>query len=305
MDFLYWAFSVLSKSKKRETKQKLYRYFSIAANILVKVVFSIKNVISRKKGISNGEKGFIISLTSFPARIEYVYLVIETLFNQKTKTDKIILWLSNEQFRGMEDIPNTLKRQMKRGLEIRFVDGDIKGHKKYYYAFQEFPDSNVILVDDDVIYPSYLTKKILEKSKEFPNCIVCNRGHEIAFENKRIRPYDEWGKEAEYLNKPTHRLCPTQCGGTYFPAHCLDNEVLNMQALKECAFFSDDLWLKTMAYLRGTKVTYTEGFPQWLFVIRGSQSESLAKVNIGEDQNNIAIDRIVKKYNLSFDEVSD
>lgn len=305
MDTLYKMFSVFSKAKSRETKLKIHRYFSIAANVLVKIRFSLKNAFSRQKGVSSGDSGFIISLTSFPARIRTVYIVVELLFHQKVKADRIVLWLSNEQFQGMQDVPNTLKRQMKRGLEIRFVDDDIKGHKKYYYALKEFPDCNVILVDDDIIYPSFLTETLLEKNREFPTCIICNRGHEIAFENGRIGPYDSWVKEAEYLQKPTHRLCPTQCGGTYFPARCLDREVLNLQALKECAFFSDDLWLKTMAYRKGTKVAYSEGFPQWLYVVRGSQSESLAKVNVGENQNDIAVQNIIKKYNLRFDEAKD
>ena len=42
--------------------------------------------------------------------------------------------------------------QQKRGLTIRFCE-DLKAHKKYYYAFKEYPDDIVITVDDDVIYP--------------------------------------------------------------------------------------------------------------------------------------------------------
>ena len=85
------------------------------------------------------QKEIVISLTSFPGRIADVWIVIECLFRQTYKADKIILWVDKERF-NVEDLPSRLKAQMKRGLEIRLVE-DLRSHTKYYYALKEYNNS--------------------------------------------------------------------------------------------------------------------------------------------------------------------
>lgn len=51
----------------------------------------------------------IISLTTFPARIQDAEKTILSLLNQECKPDNILLWLAVEQFPNMEeDIPNNI-----------------------------------------------------------------------------------------------------------------------------------------------------------------------------------------------------
>ena len=45
---------------------------------------------------------YIVSLTSFPARINTAHLAINTLLQQTFKPDRIILWLASEQFAKKE-----------------------------------------------------------------------------------------------------------------------------------------------------------------------------------------------------------
>ena len=102
----------------------------------------------------------IVSLTSYPARIDRVHEVIESVINQTVCADRIILYLADEQF---------VDRQLPKPLvdlctqydcfEIHFCDDDLKPHKKYYYAMQDFPDAALITVDDDVIYPNTMVVK--------------------------------------------------------------------------------------------------------------------------------------------------
>src|SRR5574343_906457 len=101
------------------------------------------------------DKKVIVSLTSFPGRVQDVWIVIECLFRQTFKADKIILWLSESQFNGIE-LPQRLLDQKKRGLEIRFVEDDLKSHKKYIYALNEYKNDYVITVDDDLYYDNQL-----------------------------------------------------------------------------------------------------------------------------------------------------
>ena len=44
------------------------------------------------------EETVTVSLTSFPARIEYVHLAIKSLMLQSYKPDRVVLWLAEEQF---------------------------------------------------------------------------------------------------------------------------------------------------------------------------------------------------------------
>lgn len=107
-------------------------------------------------------KKIIVSLTTFPARINKVSIVIESLINQTHKPNKIILWLSKDQFKDLSTLPPNLIKYLERGLDIRFVDGDIKSHKKYFYSFQEYPHDLVILVDDDILYESTFVEHLIE-----------------------------------------------------------------------------------------------------------------------------------------------
>ena len=100
----------------------------------------------------NNRCDVIVSLTSFPARINTVWMVVESLKNQTLRPMKIILWLSKEQFPTKQDIPNSLWECEDSLFEVRIVDGDIRSHKKYYYVLQEYPDKSFVTCDDDIYY---------------------------------------------------------------------------------------------------------------------------------------------------------
>lgn len=78
--------------------------------------------------VKKREQKIIVSLTSFPKRIDTLWITIETLLRQSMKPDEIILWLAEEQFNGIDSLPKALLEQQKRGLTIRFCD-DLRSHK--------------------------------------------------------------------------------------------------------------------------------------------------------------------------------
>ena len=123
----------------------------------------------------NCNEPVIVSLTTFPARIDYVHLAIMSLLNQTVKPERIILWLASEQFRDVK-IPDTLKDLCRYGLEIRYCEEDILAHKKYYYAMRTFPKHIIVTYDDDIIYPEDSLEKLLIMHRNHPNAIICNRG---------------------------------------------------------------------------------------------------------------------------------
>ncbi len=111
----------------------------------------------------------VVSLTSFPKRICTIHLVIESILRQSLRPNKVLLYLSKEQFGDTVDESNLPKRLLalqKKGLEIIMVDGDLRSYKKFYYAFKDYPDSLVVTVDDDIIYNTDLIRTLFEAKGE-------------------------------------------------------------------------------------------------------------------------------------------
>mgnify|MGYP000808865909 FL=1 len=155
----FWAKRVIKNEKNsvilHRLAEKIIGYIEAYYNLFVKKMY-IKHP-SDKIGITvkKREQKIIVSLTSFPKRIDTLWITVETLLRQSMKPDEIILWLAEEQFNGIDSLPKALLEQQKRGLTIRFCD-DLRSHKKYYYTMQEYPRDIVILVDDDMFYPCLL-----------------------------------------------------------------------------------------------------------------------------------------------------
>ena len=120
----------------------------VIANIIIPIYFTCTkhNKKYRLKNVETEGNRIIVSLTSFPARINNLWLVIETIFRQTVKPDMIILWLSKEQFSNIDSLPKRLLKQRERGLKIELRDGDLRSHKKYYYTVQEYPNDIMITI---------------------------------------------------------------------------------------------------------------------------------------------------------------
>ena len=245
---------------------------------------------------NNNKPRIIISLTSFPARINVVHFSLITLLNQTVKVNKIILWLAKEQFPERK-IPFEVMQLRNYGISIRFCE-DLRSHKKYYYSMLEYPNDIVITVDDDIIYPEDTIEKLLRKYKEYPDCIICNEGREITFtENNSIGKYSSWkNSTTEGVFTPSSKLVPIGCGGVLYPPNSLDKRVFDKKLMKDLAWFTDDLWLKCMSALNKTMVVKTEKHSRPLTTIPTSQAESLNSFNINKGNNDRSMKKLLDKF---------
>ncbi|THE14031.1 hypothetical protein E1I69_05905 [Bacillus timonensis] len=248
----------------------------------------------------NRERKVIVSMTTFPGRIDIVWIAIESLLRQSYRPDKIILWLAEEQFEGYSSLPPNLLKQQQRGLDIRFCD-DLRSHKKYYYTFMEYPEEIVITVDDDIIYPKNTLETLIKLHKKYPDCICCNRGH-LILKNKNgtITSYNNWIQNPTDYTKPSMLLCPTGVSGVLYPPNSVNKEVFNKNSIKELCFFADDLWLKIMSLKNDTRVVKSSSFPGELFTIDSSQNESLASFNVNQNKNDEQLKAILNRYHIDF-----
>lgn len=244
---------------------------------------------------SNAVKN-IVSLTSFPARIDEIWITIETLMKQTLQPDMIILWLANEQFPD-RNLPDSLKSLQSMGLLIRYCD-DLRSHKKYYYTMLEYPNANVITVDDDVYYPANTLEKLMEFHQLFPNCIIANRAHLLTFTDQKINSYKKWKHNYKRLRVPSHALVPTGVGGVLYPPNALHKDVFDTTAFKELCFHADDLWLKVNAFRNDVKVVATDYFNKDLITVSKSQTEKLVSQNVFDGGNDKQFDRVCHHFSI-------
>lgn len=270
----------------RKLKKENKPYWKLVYKInkaLVNVLFPLTVRWKRDCGV-NAESRIIVSLTSYPARIDSVWLTIASLLQQTIKPNKVVLWLAEKQFPGHE-IPDSLKRLAKRGLEIRFCADDLKPHKKYYYAIQEYSDYYIITADDDILYSEDHIEQLWRGHEKYPHTIICHWSHRIEFDGQgKFIPYNDWidnGEEA-----PSFATLAVGCNGILYPPRSLPKETFDKNKIMEIALDTDDLWLKCMEILSGWKSVNCDKIPLVYFNVLSTRYTGLWRNNLGESRNN-------------------
>lgn len=238
----------------------------VIANSLLPVCFFLSP--SKKKHSCQDNNQIIVSLTSYPARINKVWLTIETLLRQSRKPSKIILWLSRNQFPGeLKDLPKQLIRQMKRGLEIQFVEGNIRSHKKYYYVFRRYPQIPVFLIDDDILYPSNILSNSYQLFEKNRDCVVANFGF-------RYR----WNLDNQYLDIVRDDLSPDEKtnaffgsgGGTLLIPDSMASLLDPVGELMAMCPTADDIYLNGLARVANKPVMFASNNPLLTIIEKGA-----------------------------------
>ena len=265
------------------------------ANIIIPICLKhTRNCFTNKK-INN--RRIIVSLTSFPARIEYVYLAIKALFYQNTLPDKIILWLSINQFPNKQ-VPTRLSCLQNDIFEIRFVDDDIKSHKKYYYAFKEFPNDYVILIDDDIYYDTKLIEDLLIAARNNEHAIICRYGSILSYgKSDQLQPFNN-RIQVEGWSTSQNFFLGTG-GGTLFIPSLLCKDCTNKDLFMKLTPLADDIWLNAMVRLSNLKIVKIQG--GLLLPIKINNNITLCSTNLEKDYNDVQICNVINWYTKTFD----
>lgn len=264
--------------------------------LYINLFYPLTQKSNKSMGIDKDGK-FIVSLTSIPARINNVWMTIASLMNQTVKAKRIIIWLSEEAFpNGENDIPSSLVKLKNRGLEIRFCE-DLMPHKKYFFTMKENPEDIVVTADDDVFYPEDTFEKLWKKHEEYPDAVCCMRGHVILFDEEgRLCKYNSWDSETKGHTTPSMQFFPVGNGTVLYPAHSLDERIYDKASLRELAIYADDIWLKTMEVLNGTKAVRAIPDTLIFFGMIGSKKSSLFVENADENRNDVILRNVFNRY---------
>lgn len=242
----------------------------------------------------------IVSLTSFPPAVKYAVEAIRSILAGSVLPDKIVLYVTLEQF-GPEGLPPELLKLVSENpiVEVRDYPRDIRSYRKLVPALRDFPDEVIVTIDDDVKYHRHLLRDLLRWHRKFPKDIVAHRV-------KRIFPdkgYRKWRKYRWY-----HFLAPgynarfdnlqTGVGGVLYPPHALKEEMIDEDLFTRIAPTADDLWFWAAAVANGRRIVpvkFGHNKPRGL----GKPRElALKKVNFkgGTDRNKEMFDAILREY---------
>lgn len=239
---------------KRIRFYSVLRYLTrVLANLTIGFYYRLTRNNPKYKLMHPSDSQLIISLTSFPGRTANLWMVIESLLRQTVKPDKIILYLSKNQFDGIQSLPLNLRLMQDRGVEIQFVEDDLRSHKKYFYAFRDYPDRLVMTVDDDVFYHPRVVESLLQLHQKYPQAICCHLASIITLEQGKIAPYLQWVDAKDEQISP-NGFMPVGMGGILYPPGCMHELVLNSDVFRQICFHADDLWLNMMSRLNQTPV---------------------------------------------------
>ncbi len=280
---LYYKFKKYKKMflYKRLDSHIYINFFGIHLSFKTNDKFCPDNSISPGLNENKRIPSLIVSLTSFPGRINTVHHTIETLLKQTLRPDRLILWLSDNQFPNKEDdLPNELLKLKEFGLEILWCE-DLKSYKKLVPALKMFPNDIIITADDDMYYQKDWLQSLYEKYLENPNNIYTRRACRIEKKGDyfMILPhYLDNNKKIDFSNQLMGGA------GTLYPPNSLHSDIFDKDKILNLIPTFDDIYFWAMAVMAGTKIGLVQNKDLNFYNVENSQNEALCKTN-GKSQN--------------------
>lgn len=267
-----------------------YHLTSRLDNFLIKKEIIPDHPLNREKR----DEIVVASLTSYPARINCVWLVVKSLFLQTYKPDRVILWLAEEQF-PTKELPRNLTIMQNYGLEIKWVK-DIYGHKKYRVPVMEQTSNEVVITfDDDIVYSPKCIERLMAVHKKHPNSLVCERGQ--TYDDKKECNPGRWKTISDTgVIVPTYSMNPSPGGGCLIPFGAFHPDAVKEECFRRLAYKNDDLWYMFMCAANKTRMIKTRKYHKIFSLVEGSQIEQMATENVMGNQNNVVMEGLKKAY---------
>lgn len=275
---------------------RCYRFLALCHHQIVTFYKISKFKLFRNgRFVPNPDSNLIVSLTSYPARINEVWITIESIFQQSYRPWKVVLVLADSEFHG-RIIPKSLENQVSRGLEIVWVDRNIRSYKKLLPTIERYPNSHIVTVDDDIIYEPWRLGRLVHAAEQHPGAIIGYRGWQIVVNNGQFAPYTSWPRADK--NTPEGSTLLTGVGGILYPPGVLIPELLlNIETALALAPTADDIWFWAIAVMSHVNIVCL-GYDKHLQIKYDYQDLALNALNCQGGANDIQLNAVSKKWQL-------
>lgn len=251
---------------------------------------------TRRPFQSDPSSNVIVSLTSFPARIDKAWIAIETIFQQTMPPAKVVLVLAEQEFPNRH-LPRMIRQQQQRGLEILWVKRNSRSYIKLLPTRAAYPDARIVTVDDDLFYRPCTLEQLVSVADENPGAIIGQRGWVIAGERARLEPYINWVQADR--STPSGWVFLTGVGGVLYPPGTLDEgHLFDIDLAEELCPTADDIWFWAMAKLSGTPLICL-GNNGTRSVRRLQASPRLETINREGGENDVQLQNVIDHFDLS------
>lgn len=229
--------------------------------------------------ISSDRPQIIVSLTSYPARINSTAIAINTLLRQSLKPNRLVLWLAEEQFPNKQkDLPDELLRLTSLGLEIKWC-ANLMSYKKLIPALAEFPNDIIVTADDDLYYEEDWLESLYRAYLTDIKNIYVRRAKKWKVKDGNVVAYKKSELLSVNFKNPSFNNQLMSGSGCLFPPHSLHSDICRQENFMSIIPTQDDIYFWFMAILNGTKICVVNNNQSELIPIQGTQDDGLCKIN--------------------------
>src|SRR5215467_8312865 len=145
------------------------------------------------------------------------------------------------------------------------------------------PDTFIMVVDDDRLYPRDAVETYLFYSKRLPNAALCFRGAAMP---STLDWDDAKMIKAKDLREPRPVAVITGCGSYLVQPRIFDQALWDYSGAPSVAFYIDDIWISAWLSRRGVKRYVVPASAMMRSVRRQRQTVSLNKIDGRQKLNN-------------------
>ena len=247
----------------------------------------------------------LISMTSYPSRIFGIYEVIISLLYQSANISsyQCFLTLSKEEFiNGEKDLPENIQKLIINGWIKLIWYHNIYSHKKLMPIIQNYPENDILIVDDDIIRTHNFIEIFQKEHRIYPNDIICGI-FMFYFDNKfEMNKFNGYKSEnLGIMNAVPNIIFQTArpangLGGVLYPKHTFsDKRFFNEALYMNLCPTSDESWQYTFAIIENKIIRQTSIIiDNSLNLVENSQNATLYQLN--KDKYSIINDKLINLF---------
>lgn len=238
----------------------LYKIYNPFVRLILPFISSVPYINQLKR-----DTEIVVSLSAEEENFDTLEYTLYSIFNQKIKPDNVVLWISNKY--ELTDLPYSVTKYVKNGLDIRFVD-DKKSFTKIIYALKEFRNCIIVTADENIYYPKQWLSKLYLSYISSPKDIHVHSARIVAENNLKPAPQRVWKNPAK-AEKADFVYFPVSTGGVLYPPECFVREVAREDIYGKKVNTSWEIWSWVMALVSDRKIRLVKNHINRFAVVDG------------------------------------